>query len=284
MINYIFTAGFVTMLLPVIVLGQKSESVVWEVSGNGLAKKSYLFGTVHVESAQLLKRFPKLMDIAKSADFGLFEKGGETIGQVQDAEIYSPPLDSIFTKSEYDLVDRFFTASSYGSIKPHNNSASLQGMAQAVIMIKKDETKDQDMTFDDHLHFEMERLNKPTFQLDETGQMARQEKKTDHRKTAMAIVYLIQNDLTEEELTTPDQYDPKSYHDSLRNDLALDEDASAYMKGLTLERHTLWMPKILSKISEGSCLITVGLGHLKFRTGLIQLLRQKGYQVSAVEL
>jgi uncharacterized protein YbaP (TraB family) len=281
----LFIAGyFIVLLLPIIVLGQKNESVVWEVSGNGLSESSYLFGTVHIASAQLLKRFPPVMNIAKSSDFGLFEKGGSVIGNVQDADIYSPPLDSIFTKSEYALVDSFFTASSYGSIKPHNNNASLQGMAQAVMMIKKGETKDQDMTFDDFLHFEMERLNKPTFQLDETGQMARQEAKVNHRKLAEVIVILIKNDLREEEITTPDLYDPKSYHDSLRNDMMLTQEASVFLKENTIERHELWLPKIVSKMKEGSCLVAVGLAHLKYKTGLIQLLREKGFVVREVKL
>ncbi|MCF0050669.1 TraB/GumN family protein [Dyadobacter sp. LJ53] len=280
----LMTGYFAIFLLPIVVLGQKNESVVWEVSGNGLSKSSYLFGTVHIASAKLLQRFPKVMNIAKSSDFGLFEKGGNVIGNVQEADIYSPPLDSIFTKSEYALVDSFFTASSYGSIKPHNNSASLVGMAQAVMMIKKEETKDQDMTFDDFLHFEMERLNKPTFQLDETGQMARQEAKADHRKVAEVIVVLIKNDLKEEEITTPDLYDPKTYHESLRNDLMIDQEATAYQKDNTMERHALWLPKIMLKMREGSCLVTVGLAHLKYKTGLIQLLREKGFVVREVEL
>jgi uncharacterized protein YbaP (TraB family) len=277
--------GFLGLLvLPVMVSGQRKESVLWEISGNGLTKKSYLFGTVHISSTGLLQRFPKIMSIAESCDYGLFEKGGEAIGNVEDADIHSPPLDSIFTKEEYELVDRFFTASTYGSIKPHNNSASLTGMAQAVMMIKNAETKEQDMTFDDFIHFEMQRMNKPTFQLDETGQMARHDAKVDHRKTAEAIVFLIRNDLKEEEITTPDLYDAKSYHGSLRNDMMLDQEANAYMKENTVERHGLWLPKIISKMSEGSCFVVIGLAHLKYHTGLIQLLRKKGFEVSEVAL
>lgn len=282
--NLSITWYFIVLLLPIIVLGQKNESVLWEISGNGLSKNSYLFGTVHIASTRLLQRFPKVMNIAKSCDFGLFEKGGNVIGNVQDAAIYSPPLDSIFTKSEYALVDSFFTASSYGSIRPHNNDASLQAMAQAVMMIKKGETKEQDMTFDDFVHFDMQRMKKSTFQLDETAQMARHEAKTDHRKVAQAIVILIKNDLKEAEITTPDLYDPKSFHDSLRNDMMLNQEANAYLKENTIERHGLWLPKILLKMSEGSCFIAVGLAHLKYKTGLIQLLREKGFLVREVRL
>lgn len=281
----IFLAVFFAVLFfPMSVLGQKKESVVWEISGNGLSKSSYLFGTVHTASQQLLLRFPKMLNIIRSSDFGLFEKSGSVVGNVQDADIYSPPLDSIFTKNEYALVDSFFTASRYGSIKPHNNSASLTGMVQAIIMIKKGDTKDQDITFDDFVHFEMQRLNKPTFQLDETGQMARHEAKQDHRKVAQAIVVLIKNELKDEEITAPDLYDPISYQESLTNDMRLDQEASEYIKDNSIERHTLWMPKILTKMSEGSCLVTVGLAHLKFKTGLIQLLRKTGFTVKEVKL
>ena len=38
--------------------GQKVESVLWQITGNGMPKASYLFGTDHIASAELLDRFP----------------------------------------------------------------------------------------------------------------------------------------------------------------------------------------------------------------------------------
>lgn len=277
---------FVTFLFlnTAAIFAQESQSVLWEISGNGLTKPSYLFGTVHTASVKILDQFPKVMQVAASADFALFEKGGSTIGNVEDAEIYSPPLDSVFTPEEYALVDSFFTASQFGSIKPHNNEASLQAMAQAVVILKQKESKDQDGSFDDIIHTKLLDSGKPTFQLDETGEMARREKTRDHRILAKAIVLMIKNDFREKDLTPKDFFDPDLYAATLKHPMKLDQKAPQYILDDTVERHTIWLPKIKLKINEASCFIAVGMAHLQYKTGLIQLLKKEGYILNPVDL
>ncbi|MGX5857383.1 TraB/GumN family protein [Dyadobacter jiangsuensis] len=268
----------------VVVLGQDNQSVLWEISGKGLAKPSYLFGTVHTASVKILDKFPKVMQIARSTDFALFEKGGNTIGNVEVAEIYSPPLDSVFTPEEYALVDSFFTASPFGSIKPHNNEASLQAMAQVVVMLKQKDSKEQDGSFDDIIHTRLQEAGKATFQLDETGQMARSEKTKDYRLLAKAIVVMIKNDFREKDITPADHFDPDLYASTLTHPMKLNQEASQFILNETVERHTIWLPKIELKIEEGSCFVAVGMNHLQYKTGLIQLLRNKGYTLNPVSL
>ncbi|HEX2683966.1 MAG TPA: TraB/GumN family protein, partial [Ferruginibacter sp.] len=50
-----YTLLFSLMFLPVFVSAQKKPlskypSLLWEITGNGLTKPSYLFGTMHVSS------------------------------------------------------------------------------------------------------------------------------------------------------------------------------------------------------------------------------------------
>lgn len=266
------------------VFGQENQSVLWKVSGNGLTKPSYLFGTVHTASVKILDRFPGVMRIASGVDFALFEKGGNTIGHVEDAEVYTPPLDSVFTPEEYALVDSFFTASPYGSIKPHNNAASLQAMAQVVVMLKQEESKNQYGSFDDIIQTKLLDLEKPTFQLDETGEMARAEKTKNHQVMAKMIVLMIKKDFREKDITPKDFYDPDLYAATLAHPMKLSQNAPQYILDNTVERHALWLPKIELKAKEGSCFIAVGMAHLQYKTGLIQLLKSKGYTLQPVNL
>lgn len=74
-------------------------------------------------------------------------------------------------------------------------------------------------------------------------------------------------------------WNPKMYNDSLRNDMMLNQEANTLNKEKTIERHSLWLPKIVSKMQEGSCFMTVGLLHLKYQTVLIQLLGEQGFAV-----
>ncbi|GGH28830.1 lipoprotein [Dyadobacter endophyticus] len=266
------------------IFGQENQSVLWKISGNGLKKPSYLFGTVHTASVKILDRFPKIMQIAAGVDFALFEKGGNTIGNVEDAEIYTPPLDSVFTPEEYALVDSFFTASPFGSIKPHNNEASLMAMCQAVVMLKQKDSKNQDGFFDDIIQTRLQDSGKPTFQLDETGQMARREENRDNRILAKAIVVMIKNDFREKDITPEDFFDPDLYAATLEHPMKLDQKAPQFILDDTVERHGIWLPKIEVKVKEGSCFIAVGMAHLQYQTGLIQLLKNNGYTLNPVNL
>ena len=277
----LFVGLFLIVNIPA--FGQKVESVLWQITGNGMPKASYLFGTDHIASAELLDRFPIVMKTAHTCEFAMFEKGGEQFSSAQHAEIYTPPLDSVFTKEEYALVDSFFTASPYGSIRPHNDEADLQTMGQVVLMLKQQKTASQNSTFDDIIMDRLSSANKRIFQLDETGEMATRIGGTNWRQVAEIIVFLIKNNVAEQEVSN-EIYDADMYSAFLRNPMKLDKEASEYIKSVTFARHALWVPKIETMMKQGACFIAVGLAHLQYRTGLIQLLKDKEYKVQPIAL
>ena len=268
--------------------GQEA-SVLWKISGNGLKNDSYLLGTVHTASYKVIEKFPELKSIFRKCDFGVFEKAQNPIGDVTDVEIHTPPLDSVFTPSEYALVDSFFTNSPYGSIKPHNNEASLEGMIQAIIMLKRADTENQEMFFDEYIQsFFLDTLQKVTYGLDESLEMARTSSRTDHMATAKGIIYLIKNDFDTDK-ALEGYFDLPLFRASLKSEMKLNKElgnseVELELKRLTLERHQIWLPKIVTQIKEGSSFIAVGLGHLQYKTGVIQLLRQQGYTLEEVKL
>ena len=275
----------VLLLYPALVQGQKTESVLWKISGNGSKNDSYLFGTWHEASYHLIDSFPELKKIIKECEFGIFEQDPNPIGKVEFVEIYSPPLDSVFTPSEYALVDSFFTNSPFGSIKPHNNEASLLAMLQTVWMLNTEETKEQEMSFDDHISLMFsDNLKRKTFGLDEPIEMAKSAKKRDHKLIAELIVYSINQRLDSHDVKSK-WFDEESYTNSLQNDMRLKKKVKDEgIKEGTFERHSIWLPKITTKVKEGSCFITVGLAHLQYKTGLIRLLQKEGYTLEPIRL
>jgi hypothetical protein len=123
MLNKIYAFIMILLLFATSANAQDTESVLWEISGKNLKTKSYLFGTFHTVSVKLIDSFPRLKNIIRKCDYGLFEQGNNAIGNVKYINIETPALDAIFTKEEYELVDNFFTNSSYGSIRLHNKDA-----------------------------------------------------------------------------------------------------------------------------------------------------------------
>ena len=276
---------FAILNCAVVVIGQDNQSVLWEISGKGLAKPSYLFGTYHVASISVLDSFPQVMRIAASCDFALFETGGSHIGDAPSPiQTAQPPLDSIFTPAEYAIVDSFFTASSYGSIRPHTNDADLLSMFQVALTIQLSHRNKQDEPFDGLLLNRLTELKKPVFQLDDPKEVDNVINGLGYRNIAKMLVDII-NDKTAFQQHAPEEAkDLALYSKTLRQPLRLNEEVNVNLGKATIDRNAHWVPKIEEKISEGNCFIAVGFKHLQYTSGLIQLLRNKGYTLNPVSL
>jgi uncharacterized protein len=267
------------LFFPTIVRGQL-QSVFWEISGNGLAHTSYLLGTVHVAPYTILKEFPLILQAMKQTKLTIFENVGETPELVTAATpaTYNPPLDSVFTKEEYALVDSFFSKSEFGSIKPHNNNADLLTMAQATILLLHNSKLN--MRFDEYLiAYSKDSLKIKSMSLESDAEQQQYKLRTaSARQYAEMIVELIQ-DANEGNRTS---LISENYLRYLKSDLLLNKKDRTY--NTVSKRNLLWLNKIEPALKMQSCFIAVGLGHLEYKSGLISLLRKKGYHLKPITL
>jgi uncharacterized protein len=267
------------LFFPTIVRGQL-QSVFWEISGNGLAHTSYLLGTVHVAPYTILKEFPLILQAMKQTKLTIFENVGETPELVTAATpaTYNPPLDSVFTKEEYALVDSFFSKSEFGSIKPHNNNADLLTMAQATILLLHNSKLN--MRFDEYLiAYSKDSLKIKSMSLESDAEQQQYKLRTaSARQYAEMIVKLIQ-DANEGKRTS---LISENYLRCLKSDLLLNKKGRTY--NTVSKRNLLWLNKIEPALKMQSCFIAVGLGHLEYKSGLISLLRKKGYHLKPITL
>lgn len=263
--------------------GQNTTSALWEISGNGLNKKSYLFGTMHTAPITVLTKFPKLNELIQKADLGLFEINGKPIGPSFENFHYKdtpePPLDSIFTPKEYQIVDDFFTATPLGSIRSHNTDASLTGMLQVAITYKNNKGI-QYITLDSYINKLMDSLKKDIFQLDNPDDKSKLVFQSKHRLIAETLVAVIEST----DGTISKNSTLILYEQSLKSNLHLKEKVDPITGSVTIDRNKIWLPKIIEKIKHNSCFIAVGLGHLQYDTGIISLLRGMGYVLKPIEL
>lgn len=278
---------FVVLVLlnATVIFAQENESVLWEISGKGLKKPSYLFGTFHIASISLLDSFPRLMRIAENCEFAIFETGGSHIGNIPvPMESTQPPLDSLFTPGEYAIVDSFFTASPHGSIRLHNNDADLWSMLQVALTIQEGAKNIQYDPFDHLLMQKLRELNKPIFQLDNPDEVDSLINGLGYRNIARMLLTVISEKAALKNHDPAVAKDLALYSETLTNPLKLDQDVEEKLGGATINRNAHWLPKIEKKMQEGNCLIAVGFKHLQYKTGLIQLLRKQGYILKPVNL
>lgn len=115
--------GFSTVLCAQTTKG--SNSLLWEISGNGLKKTSYLFGTHHLIPAKFADTMKVLQEKLKSADAVVGEIVMDSTIQKRMAPFLmmkNNTLDSLLTKAEFKEVEDYFKTRQPGfELKELNN-------------------------------------------------------------------------------------------------------------------------------------------------------------------
>ncbi|ESU23739.1 hypothetical protein FEDK69T_11440 [Flavobacterium enshiense DK69] len=256
----------------------ESNSLLWEVSGNGLAKSSYLYGTMHM----MCEKDFMIPEKAKKA-FGKSDKLALEIDLDDPAELQymqkmslaNEPLSKVLSKEEYQKLDGFLKETVGVGASQFENSNMLSIMS--VVMMKALSCPPK--------MFEMEFL-----------QMAIQ------RKMETIGLEKIQDEVTafdksysnEEFIEQLKYYDSKLFQDMSKvyNSEKLDELYAMVIDKKFMDdntRHWMldfrnenWMKSIPELMKKESVFFAVGAGHLAGEKGLIMLLRKAGYTLKPV--
>ncbi len=276
---------FIT-LLTIIFIGlflsptTKGQSLLWEISGNGLEKSSYLFGTVHLSDQRVFNFndsvFAKIdecdaftMEIEatpenmKEIGNSIFLEDGKTIDQMLSIEDYANL--KIFFKNKLDLnLDglKIFTPMSIVSMTTSK-------------LVKSD----MNTFVDNFLYQYAQSKNKKTFSVE----------------PLQLQIDLMKNVPAEYLLDVANEWD--TYQGITDNLIAAyaKEDMEALIKIMfsdsgfkKMEDEFIWDRNITMAdsidlfVNRQSTFVAIGTGHLPLKGGVIDLLRKKGYEVNPI--
>ena len=267
-----------------------NNSLLWQISGNGLKAPSYLFGTMHIISNENYFFGENAKKKVKSAKNVVFEMdlskvnivetglaaiipGGKSIKDYLSEEDYNEVL--IFMKDSMDINPAMFK-SAYSKMKPifleqflitkylGNNPESYE--TNIGDMAKSQNKKIYGLeTFEEQLSF----LDKMPIeqQLENLVESIRNFADTRESFNKMIQKYLNQDidglGILINEEDTKEQF---------------------YQEELLNKRNTNWIPKLMKYFDVGSTFVAVGAGHLSGPNGVIELLRNKGYKVEPISM
>jgi uncharacterized protein len=272
-----------------------THGLLWEISGNGLKEKSYLFGTYHLLTKDYIDTLPKLLSRLTRAK----QVVGEMVIDSMDAgfamsaliSAMSPkPLNELLTPEDYQLVAKEFKNATGMSIEMMR---LFKPMATYLLlyMQKAEKTSGNALTkSDDMLEMYIQRdarsMGKPVVGLETIGdQVHALLDQFPLERQAEMLVELVKD-------STNDEGDLKNVTDCyFAEDLACLKELMSKevvdpmeMRGLLEDRNVKWM-KLLPKIMKDcSSFIAVGALHLAGKEGLVSELRRKGYRVERVSL
>jgi len=260
-----------------------NNSLLYEISGNGLEETSYLFGTVHLLCPDQLEVTQNVTNAIQQSQVLTLEVNMSIPGFLSRAQnlMYMEEgltLDSLFNEEEYETLNNYFkdslqmplfmfkrvkpffvmsfTLISFMDCKPASYEEALLKIAkQNDLEVIGIETVEEQMSIIDMIELEMQAdmLLESISNYDSTKMMYNELMRLYLSGEIDSIFMLTQEYMS-------------------------DEYAEIEM-GLLTERNHKWIPVITDLIDKQPAFIAIGAAHLGGKNGLIYLLRKEGFEI-----
>jgi len=264
------------------------NTLLWEISGNGLKKPSYLFGTHHLVSAKFADTMKVLQEKLKSADAVVGEILMDSTMQTKLAPFLimkNNTLDSLLTKTEYQEVEDYFKSKQPGfELKELNNFKPAMVSIMVALFDDPDVQKGLGDGIDDSFQQYAKKNAKPTIGLETAEYQGALLFDDDLQRQKKALLKSIR----ETAKTKQKMAELKTYY--LAQDIdklttffkAFEDDNKEFMTALLKNRNKRWLDQLPNLMQKQSLFIAVGAGHLLGNDGLITGLRALGYVLSPI--
>lgn len=259
--------------------GSNENSLLWEISGNGLSKPSYLYGTIHMIcgndyflSEKAKRAFNASENLVLEIDFSDLNE----VANMQKAAMGSEPLSKKLTAKQLSDLDLILQKNTGMTIQQVDNFSMLTVLS--LISMKSfgcENLKVYEMEFIglakeskkkmgglETIEAQIQFLNK-AYSNDEMIAMLQY---TNAEETKKMVQFYVKENLPElyKQITAPKLMNENS------------------KKWVLNARNSNWAAKMPEIMKNQSTFFAVGAAHLMGEEGLINLLRKEGYSVKPV--
>lgn len=270
---FLFFSGFV-------VKAQTSNSLLWEISGNGLSKPSYLYGTIHLIAQDdffVRKEIDSVFNLCEQLAFEI-KLDDPAILQLYQDWILLPSgktLKDFCTEEEYQILKQYLLDSAKTDIETI--------MDQKPFMLTQLQISDyitgQPASFEIYFFQESIKKNVPVFGLENLQDELDLLDVIPYEEQIDMVINNIksssQNQKTWDELIAA--YKEEDIDKLYEISLDVTPELIKYENLFLDNRNIKWIPVIDTLIKERSTFIAVGAAHLSGENGVIKLLKNQGY-------
>ena len=286
-----------TLVLALVLVAFMTQAqLLWKVTGNGLGRPSYIFGTHHMAPSTLIDQVKGMSEAIAGCDIvvGEVEKDSLMSPEVQARmaqAMIAPPdstLNKVLSPDEYSIVEKVFNKyfsnmgvklSQMNSLKPSAISTQMQAM-QA---IKYFPNFDTNSLIDVMVQNRANEAGRPSVGLESVDEQIDLLFNGSLAEQAKGLVEACRQDefFQVQSAALADAYMAQDLDKLLAvmTDATIGGDSEEQMDALIYNRNRSWVEKLITIMPERACLVCVGAGHLPGEQGLLQLLRDAGYTV-----
>ena len=260
------------------------NSILWQITGKGVKDTSYLYGTIHLPNKKYFYVHPKVHEVKKKVDAGVFEieLKEDSLAYISMAMMANAGnrISDLYKKEEQNFIYDYFKKIGIPSVMVNN----MKPIALTTMLLSVMQPADTTGGIDQLLQNDFKLMGKPVLALETIKMQA-------------DLLLGMPIDIQKKEL-----WESLNNQDSLMN--SLHELDSVYvsqdLKGIVKllddieneeylnkdllndSRNLKMVEKLPDLIKNKSLLICVGAVHLCGDKGLIQLLIDKGYTLEPV--
>lgn len=292
------SAGFLMSLLALIGCAQPKEkeaadnnTLLWRISGNGLTKPSYLYGTIHMLCADDAMLSNNMRNIIHKADEVYFEVDLDNLFEMFSVMSKmkmkgDTTLKDLLSEADYEKVREYFESKS--SMLPFSTLETFKPILALSTVQEKSMACESMAMMEGVIMEEAKKSDKKIKGMETMAYQAGVLDSIPYKLQADQLVSYIDN-----------------IHNNSNEDKELNEMMSAYMSQdlqkledlmkktdmgignftevLLYNRNRNWVAKMKDILPGKTLLIAVGAGHLPGDQGVISLLRKAGYTVTPIE-
>jgi hypothetical protein len=267
------------------------KTLLWKISGNGLNKPSYLFGTIHMLCADDAVLSSKMKEAVRESDEIYFEVDMDNLFEMLAAMSKmkmkgDTTLKDLLSKEDYEKVKEYFTKK--GSMLPFSMLETYKPILAASTLESGSLPCDNTAIMEQVIMKEAKLHDKKIKGLETMAYQAGVLDSIPYKLQAQQLVQYIDSATTGDNENKQLMEMFKAYKEQdLQKLEELMVETDAGMAGFTdimlYHRNQNWVKKLKDLLPQKSLLIAVGAGHLPGEKGVISLLRKEGYKVEPVK-
>jgi uncharacterized protein YbaP (TraB family) len=263
------------------------NTLLWKVSGNGLQKPSFLFGTFHLLCKDDIHFSDQLKKAVKMSDTMYMEMDMDDPATMLGGMLYmnmkgGKKLEDLYTPEEYKRLENYFSDTLKMPVmllqkaKPYFLVALLYprmmdcpspaGVEEELMKIAKQDNKE--IKGLETIQFQASVFDSIPYEWQAKELLKNIDSFSVYKDQFETMLHFYKNQQLDsiKNLVSKSEFGSEKYDDLLLND-----------------RNKNWVKQLNTIMKNESVFVAVGAGHLVGDEGLISLLRKEGYQVDPLE-
>ena len=266
------------------------KSLLWEVSGNGLTKPSYIYGTIHMICKDDASLGDSLISVIQRSDRVYFEVDMDNLMEMlsafKDFKMRNDTtLADLLSKEDYEKVKEFMERKS--GLLPFSQLETYKPMLASSLLMESGIGCEQAVAMEQLILEEAKKNKKRVDGLETMSYQASIFDSIPYKLQAEQLLKYVNDDGSKSEADKQFEEMIEAYKsqdiEKLGEFVQEDDGLGNYGDILIYNRNRNWVEKLKKLMPEKSLTVAVGAGHLAGEKGLIKLLRKAGYTVKPVK-